>query len=110
MPGLFLTDISKAWDLEASEERAKTAGPLQRGGQPDEVVGTALCRVSATSSFTTGDPGLDGGAHAELLVETATYVITRACLSIGDVAPFRGDNLQDSISGGGSGSDAARGL
>jgi NAD(P)-dependent dehydrogenase (short-subunit alcohol dehydrogenase family) len=54
MPGPFLTDISHAWDLEAFQERAKTGIFLQRGGQPEEVVGAALYFASAASSFTTG--------------------------------------------------------
>ena len=39
MPGPFLTDIAKAWDMDAFNERARTTIPLQRGGQPDEIVG-----------------------------------------------------------------------
>ena len=42
MPGPFLTDISKAWDMEAFAKRAKDSIPLQRGGQPNEIVGAAL--------------------------------------------------------------------
>jgi len=54
VPGAFLTDISKAWDLEMFEKRAKTAFHLQRGGQPHEIVGTALYFASDASSYTTG--------------------------------------------------------
>ena len=54
IPGPFLTDISKAWDLEAFNERARTTIPLGRGGEPDEIVGAALYFASAGSSFTTG--------------------------------------------------------
>jgi NAD(P)-dependent dehydrogenase (short-subunit alcohol dehydrogenase family) len=54
MPGPFLTDISKAWDLEAFHERVKTSQILQRGGEPREVVGAALFLASNASSFTTG--------------------------------------------------------
>ena len=64
--GLFLTDSSRARDPEAFAERTKTAAPLQRGSQPDEGVGAALYRVCAASSFTAGDPGLDGGSHARV--------------------------------------------
>ena len=61
MPGPFLTDISKAWDMEAFEERAKTMA-LRRGGQADEVVGAALYFASDASSFCTGAIlRLDGG-------------------------------------------------
>ncbi|HEV7536603.1 MAG TPA: SDR family oxidoreductase [Acidimicrobiia bacterium] len=62
MPGLFLTDISKAWDPDAYAERAKRSIPLQRGGQPDEIVGAALYLASAASSYTTGAVlKVDGG-------------------------------------------------
>jgi NAD(P)-dependent dehydrogenase (short-subunit alcohol dehydrogenase family) len=64
MAGPFLTDISKAWDLPAFEKGAKANIPLQRGGQPDEVVGAALYFASESSSFTTGAIlPVDGGAH-----------------------------------------------
>ena len=46
MPGPFLTDISKAWDLEAFAETARRSIPLGRGGQPEEVVGAALYLAS----------------------------------------------------------------
>jgi NAD(P)-dependent dehydrogenase (short-subunit alcohol dehydrogenase family) len=63
MPGPFLTDISKAWDLEAFRERAKTTMALGRGGEPEEVVGAALYFASSASSFTTGAVlGIHGGA------------------------------------------------
>jgi len=62
MPGPFLTDISKAWDLEAFRERAKTTMALGRGGQPEEVIGAALYFASGASSFTTGAVlGIHGG-------------------------------------------------
>lgn len=63
MPGPFLTDISKAWDLEAFSETAKRTIPLQRGGEPHEVVGAALYLASDASSYTTGAViKIDGGA------------------------------------------------
>ena len=62
MPGPFLTDISKAWDLEAFNERAKTEIPLQRGGEANEVVGAALYLASDASSYTSGATiRIDGG-------------------------------------------------
>ena len=62
MAGPFLTDISKAWDLDAFEVQAQ-AFPLRRGGQPDEIVGAALYFASDASSFTTGSVlTVDGGA------------------------------------------------
>lgn len=61
--GPFLTDISKAWDMEAFEERAKTSIALRRGGQPEEIVGAALYLASDASSFTTGAIiAVDGGS------------------------------------------------
>lgn len=54
MAGPFLTDIAKAWDMEAFGKRAATSIALHRGGQAEEVVGAALYFASAASSFTTG--------------------------------------------------------
>ncbi len=63
MPGPFLTDIAKAWDMEAFNKNAKATIPLQRGGQPEEVVGAALYLASDLSSYTTGAIiKVDGGA------------------------------------------------
>jgi NAD(P)-dependent dehydrogenase (short-subunit alcohol dehydrogenase family) len=60
--GPFLTDISKAWDMEAFEQRARESIPLRRGGQPEEIVGAALYFASDASSFTTGSIlRVDGG-------------------------------------------------
>jgi NAD(P)-dependent dehydrogenase (short-subunit alcohol dehydrogenase family) len=62
MPGPFLTDISKAWDLDAFNARARTAIPLQRGGEAAEIVGAALYLASGASSYTTGSIiKIDGG-------------------------------------------------
>lgn len=62
VPGPFLTDISKAWDLEAFAERARSGFALQRGGLPHEVVGAALYLASEASSYTTGTLlNIDGG-------------------------------------------------
>jgi len=63
MPGPFLTDISKAWDMEAFEKRARESIPLQRGGRPEEIVGAALYLASDASSYTTGAViKIDGGS------------------------------------------------
>lgn len=62
VPGPFLTDISKAWDLEQFAERAKSAYALQRGGEPHEIVGAALFLASDASSYVTGTlVNVDGG-------------------------------------------------
>jgi NAD(P)-dependent dehydrogenase (short-subunit alcohol dehydrogenase family) len=53
-PGPFLTDISKAWDLDSFNETAKTSLALGRGGEPHEIVGAALYLASDASSYTTG--------------------------------------------------------
>ncbi len=61
-PGPFLTDISKAWDLEAFERTATAGFALGRGGEPHEIVGTALYLASDASSYTTGAViDVDGG-------------------------------------------------
>lgn len=54
VPGPFLTDISKAWDMEAFNRTAAKSILLQRGGEPEEIVGAALYFASDASSFTTG--------------------------------------------------------
>jgi len=63
MPGPFLTDISRAWDLDAFRKMAERTIPLARGGEPDEVVGAALYFASDASRYTTGAVlKIDGGA------------------------------------------------
>lgn len=62
--GPFLTDIAKAWDMDAFERTAETAIALRRGGQPEEVVGAALYLASDAGSFTTGAIiRVDGGSR-----------------------------------------------
>ena len=59
--GPFLTEISKAWDMEAVSRKLENY-PLRRAGEPHEVVGTALYLSGAMSSFTTGAVvPVDGG-------------------------------------------------
>jgi NAD(P)-dependent dehydrogenase (short-subunit alcohol dehydrogenase family) len=63
LAGPFLTDISKAWDLERFRTRARETIALGRGGEPGEIAGAALYFASAASSFTTGTVlGVHGGA------------------------------------------------
>ncbi|MEM8768250.1 MAG: glucose 1-dehydrogenase [Pseudomonadota bacterium] len=62
MPGPFLTDISKAWDMDAFQQNAEANIPLKRGGEADEIVGAALYFASDASSYTTGAIlKIDGG-------------------------------------------------
>ena len=63
IPGPFLTDISKAWDMKAFEQAARTI-LMRRGGAPNEIVGAALYFASAASSFTTGSHLVVSGGTA----------------------------------------------
>jgi NAD(P)-dependent dehydrogenase (short-subunit alcohol dehydrogenase family) len=65
MAGPFMTDISKAWDMDGFTKRAKRAA-IERGGKPEEIVGAALYFASAASSYTTGSIlRVDGGWHGD---------------------------------------------
>jgi NAD(P)-dependent dehydrogenase (short-subunit alcohol dehydrogenase family) len=52
MPGMFRTDISKAWSEEMLAH-GETA-PLGRIGEAEEIVGAVRYLTSGDSSFTTG--------------------------------------------------------
>lgn len=62
MPGPFLTDISKAWNMAAMNDMFEKMIPLRRAGQADEIVGAALFLASDASSYTNGAIiKIDGG-------------------------------------------------
>jgi NAD(P)-dependent dehydrogenase (short-subunit alcohol dehydrogenase family) len=64
MAGPFLTDISRAWDMEAIASMAERFA-LRRCGRPEEIVGAVLYLASDASSFTTGAIlRVDGGYTA----------------------------------------------
>jgi NAD(P)-dependent dehydrogenase (short-subunit alcohol dehydrogenase family) len=62
MAGPFLTDVSKAWNLDKAETNMFGHMSLKRAGDPPEIVGAALFLASDASSFTTGSiVRVDGG-------------------------------------------------
>jgi NAD(P)-dependent dehydrogenase (short-subunit alcohol dehydrogenase family) len=54
VPGPFLTDIAKAWDLDAFAKHSAPRIAMGRAGEPHEIVGAALYLASGASSYTTG--------------------------------------------------------
>lgn len=61
MAGPFRTDVSEAWDMEATTA-AVQAHALKRIGEPAEVVGAALYFAGDASSYTSGATlRVDGG-------------------------------------------------
>ena len=64
MPGPFLSDVSKAWDIEQTTAGLQKTQALQRIGNPPEVVGLAIYLASDASSFTTSATiRCDGGLY-----------------------------------------------
>jgi NAD(P)-dependent dehydrogenase (short-subunit alcohol dehydrogenase family) len=71
MCGPFHTDISKGWSrTEDFTRRARETFPLQRAGEPEEVVGAALYFASPAASFTTGAVLTIDGGETHPLVRT----------------------------------------
>jgi NAD(P)-dependent dehydrogenase (short-subunit alcohol dehydrogenase family) len=66
MAGPFLTDILKAWDMDAFE-KVWAKYPAGRAGSPHEIVGAALYLASDLASYTTGAViRVDGGMGVAL--------------------------------------------
>jgi hypothetical protein len=66
MPGAFDTDISKAWGPEARAQAA-AMNPMQRIGQPEDMVGLCVFLASDASSYVNGAQVLiDGGLFRTL--------------------------------------------
>ncbi|QFU91084.1 SDR family NAD(P)-dependent oxidoreductase [Amycolatopsis sp. YIM 10] len=64
LAGPFLTDISKAWDMEAVGEMAGQ-WPSRRVGRPEEIAGAALYLCGPHATYTTGALlAVDGGRLA----------------------------------------------
>jgi len=64
MAGPFLTDISKAWDMDAVAEKLQ-ALPMSRAGDPGEIIGAAMYLAGPDSSYTSGAIiPVDGGRTA----------------------------------------------
>lgn len=73
MAGPFHTDISKSWSrTEGFTKAAREGFPLQRAGEPHELVGAALYFASAAASYTTGSVlTIDGGSSYPKAAHTA---------------------------------------
>lgn len=61
LPGPFLTDIADAWTDEVKAHIARLV-PMERAGEPEEIIGAALYLASDASRYTTGTIlKVDGG-------------------------------------------------
>lgn len=67
-PGFILTDLTKKlWAREDMQQWHRAIAPLQRLGQVDDLVGTAIFLASPAAAFLTGQLiRVDGGASAGL--------------------------------------------
>lgn len=75
MAGPFHTDISKSWSrTEGFTKAARENFPLQRAGEPEEIVGAALYFASPAASYTTGAVlTIDGGSSYPKAAHTAAH-------------------------------------
>ncbi|HET9578353.1 MAG TPA: SDR family oxidoreductase, partial [Usitatibacter sp.] len=53
-PGVIYTDIHASGGEPARVERVKSAVPMKRGGEPEEVARAILWLLSEEASYTTG--------------------------------------------------------
>jgi len=66
IPGPYDTDITLAWP-EGQKDRAALENPMQRIGQPQDMVGATVWLASEAASFVNGAQILiDGGQHRSL--------------------------------------------
>ena len=66
LPGAFDTDITKAWDPDM-KARIGTINPMQRIGQPEDMVGVCVFLASDAASYVNGAQVLvDGGYFRSL--------------------------------------------
>lgn len=68
-PGFILTDLTqKLWSDPTMQAWGRANTPMERLGQPDDLVGTAIFLASAASAFMTGQVlYVDGGFSAGLM-------------------------------------------